>query len=198
PFCRLGARQLSTLKPQLDANNVRLIAIGLEEIGVEEFVEGKFFNGELYIDLKKQCYKDLGFRRLGVFSLFPAIFAKKARDAMSQAKTEKIEGNFKGDGMQNGGTVVVAKGGKVLLNFKQENPADHVDPNEVLKALGIEGTVDVEKMVSTDGEGTQVTADGGEASGGTEVTCKDDVCEMPKKDKPKPEVQCEGDVCQMK
>ncbi|XP_046335662.2 prostamide/prostaglandin F synthase-like, partial [Haliotis rufescens] len=195
PFCRLGARQLSALKPQLDANNVRLIAIGLEEIGVEEFVEGKFFNGELYIDLKKQCYKDLGFRRLNFFSLFPAIFAKKARDAMSQAKTDKIEGNFKGDGMQNGGTMVVAKGGKVLLNFKQDNPADHVDPNEVLKALGIEGTVDVEKLVSTEGEGTQVTADGEGASG---VTCKDDVCEMPKKDKPKPQVQCKDDVCQMK
>ncbi|XP_067658998.1 prostamide/prostaglandin F synthase-like [Haliotis asinina] len=117
---------------------------------------------------------------------------------MSQAKTEKIEGNFKGDGMQNGGTLVVAKGGKVLLNFKQENPADHVDPNEVLKVLGIEGTVDVEKIVAADSEGSQVTADGGEASGGSEVTCKDDVCEMPKKDKPKPEVQCEGDVCQMK
>ena len=45
PFCRLGARQLSTLKPRLDANNVRLVGVGLEELGVEEFVKGEFFKG---------------------------------------------------------------------------------------------------------------------------------------------------------
>lgn len=34
--------------------------------------------------------------------------------------------------------------GKALLSFKQESPGDHVDPNEVLKALGIEGSVTVD------------------------------------------------------
>ena len=45
PFCRLGARQLSALKPRLDASNVRLVGVGLEELGVEEFVKGEFFKG---------------------------------------------------------------------------------------------------------------------------------------------------------
>jgi len=44
---------------------------------------------------------------------------------------------MKGDGLQNGGTLVVARGGKVLLKFVQENPADHVEISEVVKALGI-------------------------------------------------------------
>jgi prostamide/prostaglandin F2alpha synthase len=39
------SRRLSALKPQLDANNVRMVGVGLEELGVEEFVEGKFFDG---------------------------------------------------------------------------------------------------------------------------------------------------------
>ncbi|KAI8747907.1 prostamide/prostaglandin F synthase, partial [Biomphalaria glabrata] len=34
--------------------------------------------------------------------------------------------------------------GKALLTFRQETPGEHVDPNEVLKALGIEGKVEVE------------------------------------------------------
>ena len=44
---------------------------------------------------------------------------------------------MKGDGYQNGGTFVMDKGGKVLLKYIQENPADHVEPSDVLKALNI-------------------------------------------------------------
>lgn len=120
-----------------------MIGIGLEELGVDEFVKGEFFKGELFIDTKQQCYKALGFRRMNIFNVFPSIFSKSSRNAMSKAKEEKIDGNFKGDGMQNGGVLVVSAGGKsVLLNFKQDQPSDHVDPNEVLKSLGIETKVD--------------------------------------------------------
>jgi prostamide/prostaglandin F2alpha synthase len=46
--------------------------------------------------------------------------------------------DLKGDGYQNGGTMIITKGGeKVLLDYRQENAADHVDPDEILKALGI-------------------------------------------------------------
>lgn len=44
-FCRLAAKQLSDIKPQLDAHNVRLVGIGVEELGAEEFIEGKYFSG---------------------------------------------------------------------------------------------------------------------------------------------------------
>ncbi len=40
-----------------------LVGIGLEEIGAEEFVREEFLAGEVYVDLKKQCYQDLGFKR---------------------------------------------------------------------------------------------------------------------------------------
>ena len=40
-----------------------MIGVGVEELGVEEFVEGKFFDGELYIDTQKKSYQDLGFKR---------------------------------------------------------------------------------------------------------------------------------------
>lgn len=44
-FCRVAAKELSILAPHLAKANVRLIGIGLEELGVEEFMEGKFFDG---------------------------------------------------------------------------------------------------------------------------------------------------------
>ena len=115
----------------------------MEELGLEDFQKGGYFTGDLYIDTKKQCYKDMGFRRLNIFTVFPAIFSKASRNAMSKAKEEKIEGDLKGDGFQNGGTLVIGAGGKeVLLNFRQEEPSDHVSSSEVLKALGIQPPVD--------------------------------------------------------
>lgn len=44
-FCRVAAKEISLLVPQLTQAGVRLIGIGLEEFGVEEFMAGKFFEG---------------------------------------------------------------------------------------------------------------------------------------------------------
>lgn len=114
-----------------------MIGVGVEELGVEEFVEGKFFDGELYIDTQKKSYQDLGFKRLGFFSAIGSVLGKMGRAMISEAKSKGIDGNLKGDGMQNGGTIIVAPGGKVLLSYKQESPADHVAIEDVLKALDI-------------------------------------------------------------
>ncbi|KAK4292056.1 hypothetical protein Pmani_035153 [Petrolisthes manimaculis] len=124
--------------------NVRLIGIGLEELGVEEFIEGKFFDGELYIDKEKKSFKDLNFKRHGVLSLIPALVAKVARKAVQKAKELGVGGDMKGDGFQNGGLLVVAgKGKKVLYEYKQDNPADHAENADILKALGLEAEATV-------------------------------------------------------
>ena len=44
-MCRLYCRRISTLKPEFDAAGVSLVAVGFEELGVQEFVDGKFFDG---------------------------------------------------------------------------------------------------------------------------------------------------------
>jgi len=134
-YCRLSARELSSLKPQLDAHNVRMVGIGLEELGVEQFVQGKFFDGELYIDSKKQCYTDLEMPRLGFFAIIGKLFSRIARSRYKAAAA--LGGDMKGDGYQNGGTIIVDTGGKLLHKYIQENPADHMEPGAVLKALGI-------------------------------------------------------------
>lgn len=44
-FCRLAAQDLSLLSPRLSRENIRLVGVGLEQLGVEEFVEKKFWAG---------------------------------------------------------------------------------------------------------------------------------------------------------
>lgn len=141
------------------------MGVGLEELGVDEFVKGNFFNGELYIDAKKECYKTIGYKRLGFFSALGSVFGKKGRDMISDAKSKGIGGDLKGDGYQNGGTLVVSAGGKeVLLDFRQDSPADHVEPSEILKVLNIKGD----------------TTEKPSGSGKPQVVCNEDVCQIKK------------------
>ena len=65
------------------------------------------------------------------------LFSSKWREAASRAKTIGVGGDMKGDGFQNGGALVIDKNGKLLLEYKQEDAADHVSAEDVLKALNI-------------------------------------------------------------
>lgn len=163
----MAAKELSLLSPQLVQANVRLIGIGLEETGLEDFVAGKFFDGELYIDTEKKSFKDLNYKKLGYLSLIPALLSRVAREAMRKSKEWAVGGDMKGDGFQNGGLLVVGpKGEKVLYEFKQENPAEHAENSAIAKALGLEITPEAGKVA----DGTNLT----------DLECEE-VCAMPSK-----------------
>lgn len=44
-MCRAWALDLSSIKPQLDAQGIGLVGVGFEELGVQAFVDGKYFDG---------------------------------------------------------------------------------------------------------------------------------------------------------
>lgn len=137
-YCRLGAREISAIKPILDQQNTRLIGVGLEKLGVEDFIAGNFFNGDLFIDEGKKSYQALGFKSSGFLSLIPAILGRIARAAQNQAKALGISGNMEGDGFQKGGVLIVDKAGSKQLYFwEQSELAEHASNSEILKALGI-------------------------------------------------------------
>ena len=57
-----------------------------------------------------------------------------------QAKEMNIQGNLKGDGLQNGGLLIVKKGGMEMPLFHVEQvPGDHVTNETILEILGISG-----------------------------------------------------------
>ncbi|XP_078281357.1 prostamide/prostaglandin F synthase [Rhinoraja longicauda] len=136
--CRWTAKEVSKLKEVFDQNDVHLVGVGPEELGVKEFMDGQYFKGDLYIDEKKQCYKDLGYKRYNALSLLPAVLGQKVQQIAKQANKDGISGNYSGDVMQNGGLLIVSKGGeKVLFHFVQDSPGDHVPLDTIRQALGI-------------------------------------------------------------
>ncbi|XP_073513912.1 prostamide/prostaglandin F synthase-like [Phyllobates terribilis] len=153
--CRWMAKEVSKLQNSFGDNQIRLIGIGPESLGLEEFVDGKFFTGELYLDESKQSYKELGFKRYNALSIVPAALGKKVRDIVTKANADGVQGSFSGDLLQSGGMLIVTKGGeKVLLHFVQDSPGNHISLETLVKTLGISANV-------TEGQRPQ---------------CNDDVC----------------------
>lgn len=139
PYCRHDAVLLSKLKPQLDQANVRLVGIGHENTGLEDFQKEALFKGELYVDVERNAYKALEFKRFNYFNIFPAILTSGARAKAAAAKEANVGGDMTtGDGLQTGGMLIVEKGGgSVLLNYKQNSPHDYPGNSTILEALGI-------------------------------------------------------------
>lgn len=141
-ICRWMASEISKLEPDLKASGVSLVGIGPEEFGLQEFKDGGFFKGAIFVDEKKKCYKDLRFKRYTALSVVPAALGKKVRDISSKANAAGIQGNFSGDLLQSGGMLIVDKGGeKVLLHFIQDSPGDLVPLEEISKAVGVSAKV---------------------------------------------------------
>ncbi len=93
---------------------------------------------DVFVDEGKKTYQELGYKRYNFLSIWPALLAKIARTAIAAAKEQNIQGNLSGDGLQNGGTLIVAKGGEgVLLNHHEEGLGDHATDENILAALNI-------------------------------------------------------------
>lgn len=50
PVCRYEIRLLSDLKPSFDDLHVRLVGVGFEEVTLQEFLDGKYWEWELFLD----------------------------------------------------------------------------------------------------------------------------------------------------
>uniref|UniRef100_A0A2K6NV27 Peroxiredoxin like 2B n=1 Tax=Rhinopithecus roxellana TaxID=61622 RepID=A0A2K6NV27_RHIRO len=82
--CRWIAQDLSGLAGLLDQHGVRLVGVGPEALGLQEFLDGGYFAGELYLDESKQFYKELGFKRYNSLSILPAALGKPVRDVAAK------------------------------------------------------------------------------------------------------------------
>ncbi|XP_025259833.1 prostamide/prostaglandin F synthase isoform X6 [Macaca mulatta] len=82
--CRWIAQDLSGLAGLLDQHGVRLVGVGPEALGLQEFLDGGYFAGELYLDESKQLYKELGFKRYNSLSILPAALGKPVRDVAAK------------------------------------------------------------------------------------------------------------------
>ncbi|CAF4905867.1 unnamed protein product [Pieris macdunnoughi] len=173
-FCRLWAKELDDIAPVLKNNNIRLIGVGVEEAGSKEFIDGKYFDGELFYAEDRSIYQKLGFKRFNVVTILTSLLWKQSRDAIAKGNRMGLENDLVGDGLQNGGILLmkkggkliclggdmkgdwvqtggmllVEKGGKLINHFKQTGPSDHLSNEEILKCFGLEHEYNAETMAN--------------------------------------------------
>lgn len=92
----------------------------------------------MYIDEGKKTYRDLNYKRFNLLNIWTALLSRISRAAVAESKRHGIRSNLSGDGLQNGGLLIVTKMGmRVLLNHHEQVPGDHVANDEILKVLGV-------------------------------------------------------------
>lgn len=70
-----------------------------------------------------------------------------------------IPWNLKGDGLQNGGALIVESGGKLLHSFRQEGAAENLPSEKILEVLDLEPT---KKPVSCDSNDADIESSSGD------------------------------------
>ena len=148
PYCRLNAERISAIQPVLAENNVKLIGVGLEQLGKSDFIKGMFFEGDVFVDEGKKTYDALDFKTMSFPEVFQACLSVASHigpKSGSVWECMRLGGNMSGDRYQLGGCLVVEAGGgdKPLLHYIQPDPLDHVDNAEILRVLGIKGEATV-------------------------------------------------------
>lgn len=116
---------------------MRFIAIGFDTRFVQPFVEGQFWKGELYVDSEKEAYNALQLPTFSWWDLAKYVISAKWRTKYSEIKERGLTNDMKGDGFQNGGAMIVDKGGKLLYEYRQEDASEQISSEEIFKALNI-------------------------------------------------------------
>ncbi|CAI5990235.1 unnamed protein product [Closterium sp. NIES-65] len=139
-ICRGGAMDMSRAIPHLHNAGVRVVAIGLDHLGMDEFIDGGYWKGELYIDDGKRAYRALQLKSISLWQVaYQLLFDKTVKKSLGD--TANVKGDLAGDGLQLGATFVFDKGGKLLHDLRQVTVADHPSPEELLKPFGIDTSV---------------------------------------------------------
>ena len=136
-LCRGYAKKLTdTLLPSLTHNGVRLVAIGFNTAGEEQWMNDQFFpSNQLYIDEGRKLYTSLGVKRPSALSGFMKLINSSTRAWNNEVKAMGITGNFDGDGLQLGATFVLSPTGQLWMERRQSDYGDHPTTEEIIAVL---------------------------------------------------------------
>ncbi len=65
------------------------------------------------------------------------MVSTKWRAAFGKVKESGVGGDMRGDGFQNGGAIIVDKGGKLLYEYRQDDASEQISADEILNALNL-------------------------------------------------------------
>ncbi|CAI7931757.1 unnamed protein product [Closterium sp. NIES-54] len=90
-ICRGGAMEMSRAIPHLHNAGVRVVAIGLDHLGLDEFVDGGYWKGELYIDDGKRAYSALQLKSISLWQAPASLRLPVVRAAAGDAESSGAE-----------------------------------------------------------------------------------------------------------
>lgn len=97
---------------------------GVDDEGLAEFYQ-KYFSYPLYRDNTYAFYQALGDRKVGMGAILnPISLFGILCDAFNRIRSKQISGNFKGEGIVQGGIIVFDKDGKPACVYEEETGVD--------------------------------------------------------------------------
>ncbi|KAJ9080390.1 hypothetical protein DSO57_1025599 [Entomophthora muscae] len=137
PLCRYESRLLSELKAEFDALDIKLVAIGFERVGLEDFLAGGFWSWEVLIDCERSVHMALGVKKMSVSEGIQDLMSSSTRAAVSASVMGETYGDLRGDSFQLGGTYVIEKkSGSILYEFRQAGVGHHASLKEIYSSCG--------------------------------------------------------------
>lgn len=98
---------------------------------IEGFREETGWQGPIYVDPSLEVYKAAGLKR-GVLKTFNPAAAWRSIGTLRRGFRQ---GRTQGDPWQQGGVLVIARGGEVLWSHASEGPGDNASADEIVTAL---------------------------------------------------------------
>ena len=129
-FCRQQAAEFRLHQSEFDALGVNVVFIGngLPAMA-DDFIEQQQLTNPVWTDPKRASYRLLGFKRGWSSLLNPAVYLYGLKALVAGFR----QGKTKGDPMQQGGVLVVKRGGELVFAYTSATAGDHPRIAKVLE-----------------------------------------------------------------
>jgi hypothetical protein len=97
----------------------------------QDFREGQRVGAAIWVDPKRSTYRHLGFKRGPGSTIFSLATSRHALRALGKGF---LQGKTQGDPWQQGGVLVVGKGGEPVYCYASEEAGDMAPMKDVLAA----------------------------------------------------------------
>ena len=78
------------------------------------------------------------YQRFSFCDMIKKLLSVSWINAASKSRKLNLGGDMKGDAYQNGGALIVDKNGKQLFEYIQQDAAEHINAEDIFKALKIQ------------------------------------------------------------
>jgi len=131
-FCKQQVAQLRDVVDEIRDRGAELVVVGNGSVEqAREFRAEQALGFPLYTDPSLTSYRRAGFRRGFASTLSP----RAALHGLSALGQGFIQGRTKGDPVQQGGALVIARGGRLLFHYVSREAGDHPAHRQLLAAL---------------------------------------------------------------